>query len=201
MNGDLLKQLASVDLVWIAKLKREIIGLSLLIVGSFLFHKYPYQWIVKASGSASREIQTAQTEIKRIKGEIAASEELARTVEDATLNLRQIERRLGEMKERLPSDRHISRVLAEVSDNGFKRGVHIVSIKPGAPEDKGELLRLPFQITMESDFKSFGEYLERIENLQRVMVVDNFKIEKKEGAAAIVASEVYLSAYVLGHRK
>lgn len=200
MSGDLLKQLASIDLTWIAKLRRELIGLLLLIAISFLFHRHAYQWTVKASDSASVRIRSAQTEIKRIQGEIDAAEALKRTVEEATVNLKQIEARLGEMKERLPSDKHVSRILAEISGNGFKRGVHIVSIKPAAIEDNGELVRLPFQITMESDFKSFGEYLERIENLQRVMMVDNFKIEKKEGAATIVAGEVYLSAYVLDNR-
>ncbi|MEK6758908.1 MAG: type 4a pilus biogenesis protein PilO [Deltaproteobacteria bacterium] len=201
MNGDFLKQLAAVDLAWISRLKKELIGLSLLVVISFFFYSYAYQWTVNASNAASRQIQSARMEMKRIQGEIDAAEELKKTVAEASVNLKQIEARLQEMKERLPSDKHISRILAEVSENGFKRNVHIVSIKPVAFEDKGELLRLPFQITMEADFKSFGDYLERIENLQRVMMVDNFKIEKKEGAAMIVAGEVYLSAYVLDHGK
>lgn len=201
MNGDFLKQLAAVDLAWVIRLKKELIGLTLLIAISFFFYAYAYQWTVGASNAASRQIQSARMEMKRIQGEIDAAEELKKTVAEASVNLKQIEARLHEMKERLPSDKHISRILAEVSENGFKRNVHIVSIKPVAFEDKGELLRLPFQITMEADFKSFGDYLERIENLQRVMMVDNFKIEKKEGAATIVAGEVYLSAYVLDHGK
>ncbi len=201
MNGDFLKQLAAVDLAWITRLKKELIGLSLLIAISFFIYSYAYKWTVNASNTTSRQILNARMEVKRVQGEIDAAEELKKTVAEASVNLKQIEARLYEMKERLPSDKHISRILAEVSGNGFKRNVHIVSIKPVALEDKGELLRLPFQITMEADFRSFGDYLERIENLQRVMMVDNFKIEKKEGAATIVAGEVYLSAYVLDHGK
>lgn len=201
MNGDILKQLSAVDLAWVPRLKRELVGIALLLVISFFFYRYAYQWVVGASNTAARQIQNSRMDVKRIQGEIDAAEELKKTVAEASVSLKQIEARLNEMKERLPSDKHISRILAEISENGFRRNVHIVSIKPVALEDKGELLRLPFQITMEADFRSFGDYLERIENLQRVMMVDNFKIEKKEGASAIIAGDVYLSAYVLDHRK
>src|SRR3990172_7026816 len=92
---------------------------------------------------------------------------------------------------------HISRLLSDLSDSGGD--VKIVSIKPLAPEDKGELARLPFQINMESRFVSLGAYIERIENLPRLMVIDNITIEPKEEGSRVLNSNLFLSAYVLGY--
>lgn len=198
MNGDLLKKL-SFDLGWVKRFKKEAIGGALIVLASLLFYKFAYLWFGAKYASFDAGIKGTRAEISRINAEIQAAESLRTAVKEASVNLKAIEQRLREMKERLPSDRYVSKILSEISDNDFKRGVRIVSIKPLAPEDKGELARLPFQITLEGRYFTFGDYIERIENLPRVMVVDNFTIEPKDEATSVLTTQVYLSAYVLNY--
>ena len=142
-------------------------------------------------------VKAASAESARIEAEASTAEGLDRAVSDASVSLALLEERLKAISERLPSDRHISRLLADLSESG--QDAKIISIKPLPPEDKGELARLPFQISIESRFSSFGAYMERIENLPRLMVIDNVSIEPREEGSTVLNSNIFLSAYVLGY--
>lgn len=174
----------------------ELIGAVVLIVFTFVFY---LGWRSGKNETARLDglIKAASAQISQIEAEAETIEGLDRAVNDASRNLALLEGRLKAVNERLPSDRHISRLLSDLSDSG--NDVKIVSIKPLAPEDKGELARLPFQINMESRFVSFGAYIERIESLPRLMVIDNITIEPKEEGSRVLNSNLFLSAYVLGY--
>lgn len=197
MNGDALKRLKDIDLSFLGSFKREAIALALLVVFSLLFYRFGYKRNLNDMEAARLNISTLKTEIQMATAQSEASEGLSKAVTEATINLKTVEGRLKSLKERLPSDKQVSRILSEFSDNDFKRGIRIVSIKPLEPEAKGELSRLPFQIRMEARYASFGDYLERIERLPRLMVVDNFMIEG--GDTSGLNAEVYLSAYILSY--
>lgn len=197
MNGELLKKISSIDLTLLKTLRREAVGGLILVVFSFVFFRFIYPYNTRQISSLEAEMTNAGAEIDRINSEMQAAERLGKAVTDATVNLNILEGRLKDLNERLPSDKHVSRILSEISENGFSKGVRITSIKPMPAEDKGELSRLPFQISLETRYTSFGNYLEMIENLPRLMVVDNFMIEQKDDTSLILNSQLYLSAYVL----
>lgn len=198
MSGELKKMLSSIDAGLLSRYGAEVIGALALIVFSFFFYRFGYLHNSRELAGLDEGIVNARNEITRIRQEAASSEGLDRAVGEASENLKVLERRLKGLKEKLPSDKLVSRLLAEFSENGTA-GLKVVSIKPLPPEDKGELSRLPFQITMESGFMPFGNYLERIENLPRLMVVDNFMIEPREDGSPTLVSNIYLSAYILNN--
>lgn len=198
MNGDLKKLLSSIDAVFLSRFGAEVIGALALMVFSFFFYRFGYLHNFRELSAIDEGIVSARNEITRIRQEAVSAEGLDRAVGEASENLRVLERRLKGLKEKLPSDKLVSRLLAEFSENGTA-GLKVVSIKPLPPEDKGELSRLPFQITLESRFMPFGNYLERIENLPRLMVVDNFMIEPSEDGSNTLVSNIYLSAYILNN--
>lgn len=178
------------------KFRFEIVGALILIVFTIAFYlgwRSGKSEITRLDGL----IKAANAQVTQIEAEASTMEGLNHAVNDASKNLALLEGRLKAINERLPSDRHISRLLSDLSENG--NDVKIVSIKPLQPEDKRELARLPFQISMESRFIPFGAYVERIENLPRLMVIDNITMEPKEEGSAVLNSNLFLSAYVLGY--
>lgn len=195
MTGKLGK-LLHFDVHALGRFRFELIGAIVLILFTFVFY---LGWRANGNETARLDglIKAANAQISQIEADASTLEGLGHAVNDAERNLALLEGRLKAVNERLPSDRHISRLLSDLSDSGGD--VKIVSIKPLAPEDKGELARLPFQISMESRFVSFGAYIERIENLPRLMVIDNISIEPKEEGSQILNSNLFLSAYVLGY--
>ncbi|MBI2400840.1 MAG: type 4a pilus biogenesis protein PilO [Deltaproteobacteria bacterium] len=195
MTGKLGK-LLHFDIHAIERFRFELIGAMVLIIFTFVFY---FGWRVNENETARLDglINAAKAQISQIETEASTIEGLGQAVNDAGRNLALLEGRLKAINERLPSDRHIARLLSDLSDSGGD--VKIVSIKPLQPEDKGELARLPFQISMESRFVSFGAYIERIENLPRLMVIDNITIEPREEGSNMLNSNLFLSAYVLGY--
>ncbi|MEK7680086.1 MAG: type 4a pilus biogenesis protein PilO [Deltaproteobacteria bacterium] len=144
------------------------------------------------------QMKSTRIEMDRIKTEIQAAENLRKSVAEAAKSLKVADEKLRYLQARLPTGKSISTILREISGGDERTGLRIVTIKPLLAEEKGALIRLPFQITMQSRFISFGEYLERIEGIERVIIVDNFMIEAKDDSAPAVTSQVYLSAYIMG---
>lgn len=195
MTGKLGK-LLHLDVHTLERLRFELIGAVALIVFTIVFYLF-WRSGVEEIARLDGRIAAANAEAWRIEAEASTIEGLGHAVSEAERNLAILEERLRAINERLPSDRHISRLLSDLSDSGSD--VKILSIKPLAPEDKGELARLPFQINMESRFVSFGAYIERIENLPRLIVIDNITIEPREEGSQELNSNLFLSAYVLGY--
>lgn len=196
MNSDMQKFLSSLRLSVADDLKKELIGVAILAAFSLLFYRFVYLGNVRKIADSELIITGSQKEIAAIKDEIQGSHRLKKSVEDASLNLNRLEARLKNIGERLPSDKNVSSLIAEISGNDSGTGVHVLGIKPLPHEDKNGLTRLPFLVTVEGRFTGIGDYLERIENMRRIMIVDNFMMEPKGDNPQVLSAQVYLSAYI-----
>ena len=206
MDGkELISRIKNIDRKSLGAYRIEVLGVAILFVGAIFFYNSIYKGAQKELADLSTQIEVKEAEIVTVQAKNKSIVGLRRSVKDSTEKLERKKARLESLKERLPSTKQISQLLAELSGEGRGDRIKIISIKPMAIEEKGELLRLPFQVTLESGFYSFGNYMERLENLERVMVIENFKLESSDGAAVTkksgalsLASQVYLSAYILG---
>jgi Tfp pilus assembly protein PilO len=203
-GNKLIEQLKAVDFKTLNAYRIELLGTAIMVGFGLLFHTYIYQSEIESLRSLKLQIETKRSEITIVEARSKAIAGLKSSAKRSKAKLERVEARLESLKERLPSTRQIAALLTEISGDGGQESVKIVSIKPMASEEKGELVRLPFQVNLESGFFSFGDYVERLENLERVIVIENFKIEASESAAKktdgvrTLASQVYLSAYILG---
>jgi type IV pilus assembly protein PilO len=201
MNEDIGKYLASMDLKWIKDLRRQFIAGIILVIASFAFYKFIFIKHKADIAVADTEIRNLASEMSRAGFEAEAIERLKKEIERSAQNQRDIDQRLLSLKERLPSDKRISRIISELSRAESPDGLRIVSIKPLQPEDKGEVTRIPLHVVVESGFIPFGRYMERIEGLQRITVVENFMIEPRDETGAVLSSQMYLSSYILNIAK
>lgn len=196
-KDDLVKILSAVDLSVLKRFKRDLPYAVVLIALTFLFYRFGYQRNVNELSRLGGELKVSQSEVDRIQAEVSAAENMKRSVDQAALSLKKAEDKLKYLSARLPSNRRISKILYDISA-ADRNSVRVLSVKPLPVEDRGELIRLPFNVTLDGRYVSFGDYLERIENLQRVMIVDNFMIEAKDDGRDRLTIQMYLSAYALG---
>jgi Tfp pilus assembly protein PilO len=178
--------------------RREILGAMILVAFSFFFHRFIYLKGVDTLRNTDTSITSTLKEITRVRAETEAIEGLKKSVAEATDKLLRVEAGLRRLEETLPSEKHVSEILARISGGVAESDIRILSIKPLPAEEREGLTRLPFQINMETHYIPFGEYLVRIENLPRLMIVDNFMIEIGEGKPTRLNARLFLSAYVLG---
>ncbi|HBG45965.1 MAG TPA: hypothetical protein DDW94_03150 [Deltaproteobacteria bacterium] len=198
MIGDLKKHLQSIDLRSLGRFRQEAIGVIALMAISIFFYRFVYLGNKAELAKINADIANGRAEIALIEAEARSARGLDMAVEESTRNLEALEERHRSLTEKLPSDRHISKLLSEFTGSA-NTDLKVVAIKPLQPEDKGELARLPFQITLESRFIPLGNYIERLEHLPRLMVVDNLTIEPSEDGSSVLKSNIFLSAYVLGY--
>lgn len=198
MNGDVLKAFLDLDIYRLKVFKGELIALLGLFVFSVVFYRFSYLRNVREISALDGRIEGARAELGKTEAEARASVNLQKTAAEASVSLKVLEERLKNLKDRLPSDKQVSKLLTELSD-GRVAGIRIISIKPLPPEERGELSRLPFQITMEARFIPFGDYLERVEKMPSLMIVDNFMVEPKDDTSSVLRAQVYLSAYIMNY--
>lgn len=195
MNSDVLTELRSIDFKALGRWRKEALGLLVLAAFTLFFYKFMYLSNARELSSIDVEINSARMEIARINNEVRSAESLKKEAERAAQELKSLESTLSALRERLPAERQVSRILAELTEK--EKGVRIAAVKPLAPEEKGELVRLPFNLTIEGRYAAIGDYLETLERQPRLMVVDNFILEQKKEGSAVLTSQIYLSAYVL----
>jgi Tfp pilus assembly protein PilO len=199
MNEGVMKIFYSIDLEALKGFRREILGALILVSFTFLFYESIYSKNGREIELMGERANGLRAEIEGIKAEINASDALKKRLGEATLNMGLLEASLEDMTGRLPSERHLSELLSELTRYESTGGSKFLSVKPLPLEDKGEFTRVPFHLTMESRFIPFGDYLEQLENLQRVMVVDNFRIDTKGGGSLLLKAQLYLSTFILNN--
>jgi Tfp pilus assembly protein PilO len=55
--------------------------------------------------------------------------------------------------------------------------VQIISIKPGEPQDHDSYVELPITMDVRARFRSLGEYLQEVQQLQQVVLVGRISVE------------------------
>lgn len=164
----------AIDLETIKSLssKQKFVAIFLTIAvfaGSFIW----FVFIPKneAISRAERKISTLSNEINVLRVKVRRLDQLKR--EDMIL-----QRKLREMKEQLPSEAEIERLLKQVSDIGGRSGLDFKLWRPGAKVENasGLYLEIPVSIEVAGGFHSVGVFFDRISKLKRIINVSNIKM-------------------------
>lgn len=178
--------------------RRELLGLAIIIAATFLF----YQQIYSKNAAEIKKLDSMEkemiAEVNRISEEVKETQKSAERLKDAMERLGELESKFMTTKSRLPSDKQLSFILKDVVDEDAKKDIKFTTVKPLPIEDKGEYFRLPFQMAMQTKFYSFGKYLEKIEDMPRIINVENFRIDAKEENQPLLSIQLFMSTYVLG---
>jgi len=194
-----IRDIASkLDIKEITKYREEIIVLMAVLAVTFFFYNYIY---LKNSAEVKRldvQIKETMAEINRISAETKATQEVAERLKEAMEKLKEMEEQYMITQSKLPSDKQLSSILKGLVGGDIRRDIKFASLKPMPLETKDEYFKLPFQMTMHSRFQSFGEYLEKIEDMQRIVTVENFRIDSKEDIKPLLSIQLFMGTYVLG---
>lgn len=181
----------------ISQYRTEILALLVLMSLTVLFFEHFYTKVGIEIDSINKSVRNIGTEIVKIRAEIVSTDALKIKSDEEALNVRAIETKLEGIRQRLPFEKQTSQILSDLTRSDQSRGINIRLIKPLVLEPIGEFTRVPFQIEMESSFESFGNYISYLENLPRIIVVDNFKIEAKKQRESLLTVQLFVSAYIL----
>ena len=195
---DIKDIISRLEMPSLSKRREEIIGLLIVVASAFFFYQYIYLKNAAEVKWLDLQIQTTMAEINRVSAEIKETQKVAERLKEAMERLKGMEDRFEVTQSKLPSDKQLSSILKGLVNDDAKRGIQFTSLRPMPLEAKGEYFKLPFQIAMQARFQTFGEYLERIEDMPRIVTVENFRIEAKEESQHLLSIQLFMNTYVLG---
>ena len=154
--------------------KREkflVIFVSIL-VPIFLFYQFYYT-------QAKEKIDTLSEEIKKLDLEIKRYEKLATKIELLEIQKKQRQEFLNRVKKILPSQKEIPDILKRISDVAKENNLEVITFKPGKEIPQNYYQIIPINMEIEGRFNNVIKFLNDIESLQRLIVLNNVKFRMK----------------------
>lgn len=150
----------------------------LIVVASVVFFILPsLQELQKRSDEVAgqeKEMVTAKRKTEKLSALMAENETL--------------KGRLLALQAQLPEEKEISGLLRQVSEQGVKSGLHVISWKPVAKRvhSSKEVYEIPVDVEMRGVFHSFGEFFSNITKLSRIVNIANISMKAGESKGKTV---------------
>ena len=107
----------------------------------------------------------------------------------------ELEARINVLKERLPSDREMPALYRTLSDAGTQAGLAVSLFQPREAQIKDYYAEIPIVVNAEGSYHRFGEFLERVARLARVVTVAQMKLSAGNRPGFPVRAELTLATY------
>jgi type IV pilus assembly protein PilO len=139
-----------------------------------------YSGLNSKAGDISDDISAAESEQTTLRGQLAELEAIEAQAPE-------IEAQLAELQQKLPANPDLASFLDITTQIERDSQVSFVSIAPGDPTQAGSVATVPLTIVVEGGYFEVLEYLRRIEELPRLVVVDGISLTaggSQDGEAA-----------------
>ncbi len=179
--------------------RKLIMNLLLFLCMIILFAVFQNMYLVPKQ----RKITKARESLMVLTNDVSA---LQVKVDDKKMRARQeaavlekyrsLGERLSRAKEMLPSREDVSGLLDGLTEPGRRTAVSVLSLLPYPPEDLPKLTRFSFKIQVEGRYRNIGRYLASLENMDRLVVVDNVQLSGGDGDNRKVQAQILASTYI-----
>jgi Tfp pilus assembly protein PilO len=190
--SELIKRLDWTRLTW---RERILAILTVAVVGIGMI------WMFLMPVKEQNERGLAQ--IETLKGEIKRTQAMVTELKSKILEVRRAQGEAEKEKGASPDlsdvmlwgDR-LSSFLEELTRLGHQHGVDFLMLRPEVVSGNGDYLELNLQMTVRSRFRQLGEYLMKLENLPRAMIVEDIKIETSTETTPYITAHLKTSMYM-----
>jgi Tfp pilus assembly protein PilO len=136
-------------------------------------------WMFVFSGIRS-EASDIDEETDAARTEQRSLETQLKLLEDLEANSAETQARLNELRAAVPEQADLAAFIDQANALGAETGVSWVSVTPAPPAATGSVGTVNFSIVVEGGYYQVLDYLNRMENLDRLVVVDGVEIASAE---------------------
>jgi type IV pilus assembly protein PilO len=156
-----------------------------ILVPLFLFYKFYYV-------PTKEKINVLREEVKKLDLEIQKYEDMARKTTILEAQMRQRQEFLERVKEILPSEKEIPDILRQISDLAKEHNLEVITFEPEKEIPQNYYNIIPLKMEIQGRFSNVLNFLNSIENLQRLIALSNVKFQvKKNQLDAVVTFHTY----------
>ena len=163
--------------------KREkflIVFISIL-VPLFLFYQFYYV-------QAKEKINILREDVKKLDLEIKKYENLVKKIKVLEVQMKQRREFLNRIKKILPSEKEIPDILRQISDFAKENNLEIITFEPGKEKPQDYYNIIPLKMEIEGRFSNIVNFLNSIESLQRLVVLNDIKFQIKNNQLNAMAT-------------
>ena len=165
--------------------EKFLIAFVSILAPLFLFYKFYYV-------PTKDKINILEEEVKKLDLEIQKYENMAKRTAILETQMRQRQEFLERVKEILPSEKEIPDILRQISDLAKENNLEVITFEPDKeiPQDYYNII--PLKMEIQGRFSNVMNFLNSIENLQRLIALNNIKFQiKKNQLNAVVTFHTY----------
>jgi len=163
--------------------KREkfLIVFIFILVPLFLFYQFYYV-------QAKEKINILREDVKKLDLEIKKYENLVKKIKVLEVQMKQRREFLNRIKKILPSEKEIPDILRQISDLAKENNLEIITFEPGKEKPQDYYNIIPFKMEIEGRFSNIVNFLNSIESLQRLVVLNDIKFQIKNNQLNAMAT-------------
>jgi type IV pilus assembly protein PilO len=180
---------------WFINLTRVQKGVIIVLLTGILVYIYGNFFLkprFRAIRYLKQEIERSQEKLMELKAQAARLEKLTREYQ-------QLEGRIQRVKEELPTEKEIPRLLTAITTLGIKNGLEFLSFAPQPEQTKEFYSILPLSLDMEGSYHEVGKFLAALANFPRIVNASRITLSPlsaQEDPSVTVSIKMELSTYI-----
>ncbi len=175
----------------------KIVGLIVIV---YIYYNYLCLPKKKQAAALQFQLQEIETEIQKARTN-------ANYLEEMQKEIAVIEQRWNYMKKRIPSKKQFPQILEELAEAATGDNVYYVSIAPEITRRYSAIMiknlnyeKLPIKINLQCRYRDLGNYLYKLDNLYRLIKVEDIELKADESAFPLLSVDLIVSTYVVSER-
>ncbi|MCD6548062.1 MAG: type 4a pilus biogenesis protein PilO [Thermodesulfobacterium sp.] len=163
--------------------KREkfLIVFVSVLVPLFLFYQFYYV-------QAKEKINILREDVKKLDLEIKKYKNSVKKIKVLEVQMKQRREFLNRIKKILPSEKEIPDILRQISDLAKENNLEIITFEPGKEKPQDYYNIIPLKMEIEGRFSNIVNFLNSIESLQRLVVLNDIKFQIKNNQLNAMAT-------------
>lgn len=149
-----------------------------------------------------KKISSCNTEIADIKKVVEELEKINNNPKEFNIKKDKVIKKMDLIKEKVPLHPMISQVIEQITKPVKQLEISLVSITPVESIDKradiGDYIETPIELSLQSDYKQFGIYLNRLRHLPRLVIIKSFAIQKNTESSNKLDIKLIMSVFHYG---
>jgi Tfp pilus assembly protein PilO len=155
-------------------LTASVLG-AVLIIGAWWM--FVFSGIRSEASDVDKAIDTAKTEERALETQLSQLEAL-------TAKAPELQAEAERLQKAVPADIDLAGFIESANARGAEAGVKWLSVSPTEPTATGTAGTIQLSISVEGDYYKVLDYLNRLEHMDRLLVVDAIDLTASDGAGS-----------------
>ncbi len=172
---------------------RLLIWLAVLVLVGALVYYFALQ-------GASEELDQKQKEEVSLKAEVTDKQARAASLSALKEQQTEIEESISQLLRQLPDETEVPGLLVDISQEGLGAGLEIELLELQAERTTEYYVELPINIKVVGDYNKFGNFVDGVARLPRIVTIQDIKVDKRERGRNDSSTELVMQAVAKTYR-